>query len=200
MVFRPLVAASYIHISASGTSADLVCNYSTDAFCTSLTYNVLLVLACAYCAFKTRHLPDNFNESRFIVFCVYSQLLLWMIFIPAYFAVGGSRYQVLFLCLILIVNSTLILSSLYIPKLYAVYFVKKRDMRLDRRIRFNTSTKRFVESMEESSAAGQVDAGDDQLGGLGLPPPSSCEVSSSTTASVSFRRNKVHTHSLSQCY
>ncbi|XP_014680214.1 PREDICTED: metabotropic glutamate receptor 1-like [Priapulus caudatus] len=30
----------------------------------SLVYNMLLVAACSVLAFKTRHLPDNFNESR----------------------------------------------------------------------------------------------------------------------------------------
>ena len=140
----------------SGEFADLVCNYSVEAFCTSLAFNGLFVIACAYWAFKTRHLPNNFNESRFIVFCVYSQCVLWAIFVPAYFAVVESKYEVVFLCLILIINSTLVLFSLYIPKLYAVYFVTKEDMKLTRGFNFLSTTKgpkRFLDALEAARAA-----------------------------------------------
>ena len=154
IVSKPSIAGT--EIRSTGPFADLVCNYSVEAFCSSLAYNCILVLACAYWAFKTRHLPDNFNESKFILFCVYSQMILWLIFIPAYFAVKDLQYEVVFLCLILIINSSLILSSLYVPKLYAVYFVNKEDMRLNRGFHFtNTSggPARFLQALDAARGA-----------------------------------------------
>jgi len=51
---------------------ELVCRVPWHGISAPLAYNALLVVACTYYAFKTRHLPDNFNEARFIMFCVRS--------------------------------------------------------------------------------------------------------------------------------
>jgi hypothetical protein len=61
---------------------------------TSLAYHVLLVLVCTVMAFKTRRLPDNYNESRYIAFCVDTTLLVWVIFVPAYFSATLGAHKV----------------------------------------------------------------------------------------------------------
>ncbi|XP_014678973.1 PREDICTED: metabotropic glutamate receptor 6-like [Priapulus caudatus] len=52
----------------------------------SLVYNMLLVAACSVLAFKTRHLPDNFNESKLIAFCAMATAVIWVTFVPIYAA------------------------------------------------------------------------------------------------------------------
>ena len=74
---------------------DLTCSSHTVAYITSISYNGLLLLAAMYCAFKTRKLPDSFNESKFMAFCVYSTVIIWLSFIPASFAVRTAFLQVI---------------------------------------------------------------------------------------------------------
>lgn len=81
-------------VMTSETTLELMCDFPPGPFITSLSYNVLLLIASVYCAFKTRKLPDNFSESKFIGFCVYSTVVIWLAFIPAYFTVPSAFYQV----------------------------------------------------------------------------------------------------------
>lgn len=52
----------------------------------SLAYNLLLIVCCTVYAFKTRKIPENFNETRHIGFTMYSTCILWLSFMPIYFA------------------------------------------------------------------------------------------------------------------
>ena len=55
---------------ASQPEVELICQVPWRVISAPLAYNALIVIVCSYYAFKTRHLPDNFNEARFITFCV----------------------------------------------------------------------------------------------------------------------------------
>ena len=100
---------------------ELTCANGVHGFLASLCYNVLLVTVCSFYAFKTRTLPDNFNESRYISLCVYTTLIIWLAFLPTYFTTSRAFYQVILLSSALIFNATVILLSLYTPKIYAIY-------------------------------------------------------------------------------
>ena len=63
----------------------LKCNMDDISFLISLTYNMLLILICTIYAVKTRHIPENFNESKFIGFTMYTTCIIWLAFIPIYF-------------------------------------------------------------------------------------------------------------------
>ena len=56
----------------------------------SLSYNMLLVCVCTLYAVKTRHIPENFNESKFIGFTMYTTCIIWLAFIPIYFGTLNS--------------------------------------------------------------------------------------------------------------
>lgn len=99
---------------------ELICAVSIEGFLTSLSYNVMLVIVCSYYAFKTRMLPDNFNESRYISFCVYTTLVIWLAFVPSYFTTSKSYSQAIFLACALILNASVALLCLFAPKIYAV--------------------------------------------------------------------------------
>ncbi|XP_064615664.1 metabotropic glutamate receptor-like [Liolophura sinensis] len=98
---------------------ELSCELAQYGFLAFLIYNILLVLLCSAFAFKTRKLPDNFNESRFISMCVYTTLVVWIAFIPTYFTTAREYQKTVLLSLALIVNATVALAFLYLPKIYA---------------------------------------------------------------------------------
>lgn len=71
----------------------LKCNMNDMSFLFSQLYNILLICICTFYAFKTRKIPENFNESKFIGFTMYTTCVIWLAFIPIYFSTGNS-YEV----------------------------------------------------------------------------------------------------------
>ena len=123
-----------------------VCVFPLGPFIASLTYNILLLFVCVFLAFKARKLPDNYNETRFISFCVYSTVIIWMAFIPAFFAVDSALLEVMFLSLQVIANAYLIMICIFIPKIYALYFVDKKDQHVTPKFTTQGGSRRLVEN------------------------------------------------------
>ena len=48
-------------------------------------YNMILILLCTVYAVKTRKIPSNFNEAKYIGFTMYSTCIVWLAFIPIFF-------------------------------------------------------------------------------------------------------------------
>lgn len=61
------------------------CQLRNYSFLLSLFYNMLLVITCTVYAVKTRKIPENFNESKFIGFTMYTTCVIWLAFIPLYY-------------------------------------------------------------------------------------------------------------------
>jgi len=55
----------------------LKCQMNKHSFLFSLIYNVLLVVICTMYAVRTRKVPENFNETKFIGFTCYTTCILW---------------------------------------------------------------------------------------------------------------------------
>jgi hypothetical protein len=55
----------------------LKCQINKHSFLVSLIYNVLLVLICTMYAIRTRKVPENFNETKFIGFTCYTTCIIW---------------------------------------------------------------------------------------------------------------------------
>ncbi|KHN71884.1 putative metabotropic glutamate receptor mgl-1, partial [Toxocara canis] len=62
------------------TDAVLTCKATAAHLLISLMYNMVLIIACTLYAFKTRKIPENFNETRLIGFTMYSTSILWLSF------------------------------------------------------------------------------------------------------------------------
>ncbi|XP_071105255.1 uncharacterized protein [Haliotis cracherodii] len=116
--------------SFSERYVEVTCKLPETGFLVSVVCNLTLVLVCTFYAMKTRKLPDNFNESRFVSFCVYTTIVLWLAFIPTYFTTTKTTLRSLFLAAAMAANSNVILFFLYVPKLYALYYLSTEAQNL----------------------------------------------------------------------
>jgi len=57
-------------------------------------YNMVLIALCTVYAFKTRNIPENFNEAKYIAFTMYSTCIVWAAFVPIYFGTDGRDFKV----------------------------------------------------------------------------------------------------------
>lgn len=64
----------------------LKCNIQDMSFLFSQLYNMILITICTVYAVKTRKIPENFNESKFIGFTMYTTCIIWLAFIPIFFS------------------------------------------------------------------------------------------------------------------
>jgi len=51
---------------------------------------MFLITTCTLYAIKTRKIPENFNESKFIGFTMYTTCIIWLAFVPIYFGTGNN--------------------------------------------------------------------------------------------------------------
>lgn len=68
----------------------LKCRVRDGSTLLSLTYNMILITTCTLFAVKTRKIPENFNESKFIGFTMYTTCIIWLAFVPIYFGTGNN--------------------------------------------------------------------------------------------------------------
>ncbi|XP_059142368.1 metabotropic glutamate receptor 4-like [Physella acuta] len=102
---------------------ELSCHMTLPGLTSFLVYNLVLIVLCSVFAFKTRKLPDNFNESRFISMCVSTTLIIWLAFITTYFTASRDFVRVLVLSVTLLLNHSVAIIFLYAPKIYAAVYL-----------------------------------------------------------------------------
>lgn len=73
----------------------LKCRVKGKSFILSLVYNMILITTCTIYAVKTRKIPENFNESKFIGFTMYTTIVIWLAFVTMFFGTNNS-YEVSF--------------------------------------------------------------------------------------------------------
>lgn len=104
----------------------LICNTTPLAITTSLGFDFFLILMCTIYAVKTRNVPENFNEAKFIGFTMYTTLVIWIAFIPIYF---GSQLKILTKCLSISFSAIVALILLFFPKMYIIIFKPEKNNR-----------------------------------------------------------------------
>ena len=89
----------------------------------SFGYNLLLLLLSTYFAFRARKVPQNFNEAKFINLTLYTTVIIWLAFIPTYFATSqlGTIYQTSSLVIGIALSATTTLCCLFAPKMYYLF-------------------------------------------------------------------------------
>ncbi|CAH1265496.1 GRM8 [Branchiostoma lanceolatum] len=111
----------------------LLCGTSDVSFISSLCYSMVLVVMSTIYAVKTRHIPDNFNETKHIGFAVYTTCIIWLAFIPIFFGtsqvVNKEEIQFMALSVSLSLSATVLLCCLFAPKLYIVLLHPEMNVR-----------------------------------------------------------------------
>ena len=110
------------------------CSANTSDLIVSMAYNILLIIMCTYYAFRTRKVPENFNEARFIVFVMYTTCVIWLAFLPFFYG-GSTEYRSVALCLNLVLNSTTLLLGLFGMKMYIVLLRPEKNIRANSKAR-----------------------------------------------------------------
>lgn len=90
-------------------------------FCQYLLIAILVIMSivCCYFAFKSRKLPHNFNEGKFIAFALYVIVISWVTFYPVYLNLRG-KYSVIISGTASIIAATGLLVCIFVPKLYII--------------------------------------------------------------------------------
>ncbi|XP_024122421.1 metabotropic glutamate receptor 1b isoform X3 [Oryzias melastigma] len=104
----------------------LICNTSNVGVVAPLGYNGLLILSCTYYAFKTRNVPANFNEAKYIAFTMYTTCIIWLAFVPIYF---GSNYKIITTSFSVSLSVTVALGCMFTPKMYIILAKPERNVR-----------------------------------------------------------------------
>ena len=91
--------------------------------------NLILLLLCACFGFLTRKLPENFNEAWYIFVSVSSTAFLWLVFLPTYFTTFYAVHQAALLATCLILNATITLCCLFLPKIYSIFYMDESNMK-----------------------------------------------------------------------
>lgn len=108
----------------------LKCNIQDMSFLFSQLYNALLILVSTVYAVKTRRIPENFNESKFIGFTMYTTCIIWLAFVPIYFGTGNAHEtQITTLCVAISLSASVTLVCLYSPKVYIIVFQPDKNIR-----------------------------------------------------------------------
>ncbi|XP_070557629.1 metabotropic glutamate receptor 3-like [Ptychodera flava] len=108
----------------------LKCGIDEKALIISLVYNMFLIILCTVYAFKTRKIPENFNEAKFIGFTMYTTCIVWLSFVPIYFGTGGDfRIQTTTLSIAVSLSASVALGCLFVPKVYIIVFQPEKNVR-----------------------------------------------------------------------
>ncbi|KAL4647078.1 metabotropic glutamate receptor 5 [Arapaima gigas] len=170
-----------VHDYPSIREVNLICNTTNLGVVAPLGYNGLLILSCTFYAFKTRNVPANFNEAKYIAFTMYTTCIIWLAFVPIYF---GSNYKIITMCFSVSLSATVALGCMFVPKVYIILAKPERNVRSA----FTTSTvvRMHVGDGKSSSAASRSSS----LVNLWKRRGSSGETLSSNGKSVTWAQNE----------
>ncbi|KAL9968513.1 hypothetical protein ACROYT_G020616 [Oculina patagonica] len=98
------------------------------SFCRYLLIAILVIMSfvCCYFAFKSRKLPHNFNEGKFIAFALYVIVVSWVTFYPVYLNIRG-KYSVVIAGAASIIAATGLLVCIFVPKIYIILFHPEKN-------------------------------------------------------------------------
>jgi len=89
--------------------------------------SVILIIATLLGSLSFQY-PENFNEAKYVCFCTFALLVIWIAFLPTYFATQATQeFQNAVIAFAIIMSAFVILACLFGPKIYIVLFCAKRN-------------------------------------------------------------------------
>ena len=95
----------------------------------SLAYNFLILIGCIYLAIRTRKVPADYNETRFVHITVFSACVIWLAFLPVYYSTT-SLQPVIYISsqiVAIFMTATCLVVFLIVPKLYLLFVKKEKE-------------------------------------------------------------------------
>ena len=137
VVAQVLIATVWLVVEHPSTIF-LYSDFTTELHCSEnpyiglsviIAYNLLLLVITTYYAVRTRKVPQNFNEAKFISLTVYSLCILWFAFIPTYFIIAAlhTSFRSGSLVIAIILSATVTLCCLLVPKVYFLLSRKRKE-------------------------------------------------------------------------
>lgn len=141
------------------------------SFCRYLLIAILVIMSfvCCYFAFKSRKLPHNFNEGKFIAFALYVIVVSWVTFYPVYLNIRG-KYSVVIAGAASIIAATGLLVCIFVPKIYIILFHPEKNTVAYMKSQISNHTFRRS-TMEGDSRHRSYNAPDSNAGGTPMGTP-----------------------------
>ena len=99
-------------------------------FVLSVAYEALVITAACVLGIMSFKYPSNWNESKFISFCTFALLTIWIAFIPSYVTTRFTQeIQNATIAIAVIMSSFAVLSCFFGRKLYIVLFRPNENKR-----------------------------------------------------------------------
>ena len=127
------------------------CAMNPSTLAINLAYSSALMIISTWYAFKTRHFPENFNETKYIGFTMYTTCLLLCASLPPFFMIndtGNSR--IFIMCFVCEAIATINLVGLFFPKLVKVQQQNFSDQNFRMSKSGSTTSSTFQLSRENS--------------------------------------------------
>ena len=88
-----------------------------------LVYNLLLLIGCVYFTIRTRKVPKEYNEARFIHFVVIASVIVWIAFIAFYHGTTGlpEVYIITAQVTAILITAFALLLFVILHKIYSVF-------------------------------------------------------------------------------
>ena len=86
----------------------------------SNAFIIFLSLLCTFVAFKSRKLPQNYNEAKFISFAMFVFNFVWLTFVGAFYGTPDGQHNVIINCFAILASNFAILALIFGPKLYII--------------------------------------------------------------------------------
>ncbi|KAH8385424.1 hypothetical protein KR009_002228, partial [Drosophila setifemur] len=162
------------------TEVILKCKIQDMSFLFSQLYNMILITICTVYAIKTRKIPENFNESKFIGFTMYTTCIIWLAFVPIYFGTGNSyEIQITTLCISISLSASVALICLYSPKVYILVFHPDKNVR---KLTMNSTV--YRRSATTGAQGAPSSSGYNRTQGLATAMPTGVDVGTTATSSI----------------
>jgi 7 transmembrane sweet-taste receptor of 3 GCPR len=121
LIEKPEVQYQYRHLRTL-----IICKESSFTILAPLAFIFILITLCVFFAIKTRNIPENFNETKFVGFAIYTTCIIWLAFFPIYY---GSELQIITKCLCISSSSIVTLIFMFFPKIYIILLHPEKNVR-----------------------------------------------------------------------